>query len=60
MTFNGGVNFELHSQIIGYTYIVNGGGDVDIYFQADENYSPPNSSGNNNNNTPSATIELTK
>ena len=60
VTFNGGVNFELHSQIIGYTYIVNGGGDVDIYFQADENYSPPNSSGNNNNNSPSATIELTK
>jgi Flp pilus assembly protein TadG len=60
VTFNGGVNFELHSQIIGYTYIVNGGGDVDIYFQADENYSPPNSGGNNNNSAPSATIELTK
>jgi hypothetical protein len=60
VTFNGGVNFELHSQIIGYTYIVNGGGDVDIYFQADENYSPPNSGGSNNNNAPGATIELTK
>lgn len=52
ITFNGGVDFELHSQIIGYTYIVNGGGDVDIYFQAEENYSPPGSS--------NPTIELTK
>lgn len=60
ITFNGGVNFELHSQIIGYEYTVNGGGDVDIYFQADENYSPPNSGGNNNNNAPGATIELIK
>lgn len=40
VTFNGGVNFELHSQIIGYEYIVNGGGTVDIYYVAEENFNP--------------------
>ncbi len=39
--FNGGVNFELHSQIIGYTFTVNGNTDADIYFVASENYAPP-------------------
>lgn len=38
VTFNGGVDFELHSQIIGYEYIVNGNADVDIYYVASENY----------------------
>jgi hypothetical protein len=52
VTFNGGTNFELHSQVIGYEYIVNGGGTVDIYYVAEENYNPPN--------VGSPTIELTK
>jgi len=52
VTFNGGVNFELHSQIIGYEYIVNGGGTVDIYYVAEENYNPPTLS--------DPTIEFTK
>jgi Flp pilus assembly protein TadG len=38
VTFNGGVNFELHSKIVGYDYIVNGNADVDIYYLANENY----------------------
>jgi len=42
VTFNGGTNFELHSQVIGYEYIVNGGGAIDIYYIAQENYQPPN------------------
>jgi hypothetical protein len=41
VTFNGGVDFELHSQIIGYEYIVNGNADVDIYFVPSENYQWP-------------------
>jgi hypothetical protein len=52
IVFNGGVNFEIHSQIIGYEYIVNGGGDVKIYFNANENYNPPNTS--------APSIQLTK
>jgi hypothetical protein len=52
VTYNGGSNFELHSQIIGYSYIVNGNTDVDIYFVASENYQPPDV------DTP--TIELTE
>jgi hypothetical protein len=38
MTFNGGNNFELHSQLIADSYIVNGNGTTDIYYVADENY----------------------
>ncbi|MBN2118807.1 MAG: Tad domain-containing protein [Anaerolineales bacterium] len=41
VTFNGGVDFELHSQVIAYEFIVNGGGTVDIYYLASENYDPP-------------------
>jgi hypothetical protein len=52
IVFNGGVNFEIHSQIIGYEYIVNGNGDVKIYFNANENYNPPNTS--------APSIQLTK
>jgi hypothetical protein len=58
VTFNGGVDFELHSQIIGYTYIVNGNADVDIYFVASENYQPPSSGEPSESESP--TIELTK
>ncbi len=50
--FNGGVNFELHSQIIGYTYIANGGGDVDIYYVASENYTGSYSGTGGSNPTP--------
>jgi hypothetical protein len=54
VNFNSKVGFELHSQIIAYTYTVNAqnGGSIDIYYQADENYGgePP----------ASPTIELTK
>ncbi|NWG07392.1 MAG: hypothetical protein HXY35_11985 [Chloroflexi bacterium] len=66
VTFNGGVDFELHSQIIGYTYIVNGGGDVDIYFQADENYQVPlpedpgSGSGSESGSSSNPAIELVK
>jgi len=52
--FNSAVTFELHSQIIASTYLVNtnAGGSIDIYYQASENYgSPPPAS---------PTIELTK
>jgi hypothetical protein len=52
VTFNGGVDFELHSQIIGYDYIVNGNADVHIYFIPGENYQVPIVS--------SPTIEFTK
>lgn len=51
-TFNGGVDFERHSQIIGYDSIINGNADVDTFFVASENYQVPNVS--------SPTIEFTK
>jgi hypothetical protein len=41
VVYNGGVNFELHSQIIAHTFIVNGNADVDIYYVPSENYNPP-------------------
>jgi hypothetical protein len=41
ITYNGSVSFVLHSQIIGYSYIVNGGADIDIYFVPSENYGQP-------------------
>lgn len=50
--FNGGTTFELHSQIIAYQYIVNGGGKIDIYYLANDIISPPN--------VTNPTIELTK
>lgn len=59
-TFNGGVDFELHSQIIGYTYIVNGGGDVDIYFLGSENYQKPAPGGSGTGSGSPASIELVK
>jgi len=52
VTYNGSVNFQLHSQIIASTFLVNGGAQVDIYYVASENYQPPATS--------SPCIELTK
>jgi len=40
VTYNGNSGFELHGQVIGYTFKVNGGGHTDIYFEASENYNP--------------------
>jgi hypothetical protein len=37
--YNGKSEFELHGQIIGYTFIVNGE-TTDIYYNASENYQP--------------------
>jgi hypothetical protein len=52
VTFNGGTDFKLYSQIIAYYFTVNGGGTVDIWYNASENYNPPSA--------PASTIELTK
>lgn len=40
---NGDANFDLHSQIIGSTFTVAGSAQVDIFYDPNENYSPPNS-----------------
>ena len=50
VTYNGGSGFELHGQVIGSTFKVNGGGHTDICYDASENYNPPQN----------PTIELTK
>jgi hypothetical protein len=50
VTYNGGSGFELHGQVIGYTFKVNGGGHTDIYYDASENYNPADD----------PTIEITK
>ena len=42
VTYNGGSGFELHGQVIGYTFKINGGGSSDIYFDSNVIYSPPN------------------
>lgn len=45
VVFNGGVDFVLRSQIIAYTYIVNGNADVDIWYYPEDNFfsaPPPN------------------
>jgi hypothetical protein len=34
VTYNGGAGFELHGQVIGYTFKINGGGESDIYFES--------------------------
>jgi hypothetical protein len=52
VTFNGGTFFELHSQIIASTYILDGNGTVDIYYLASPLISPPT--------TTNPTIQLTK
>ncbi|HMB23380.1 MAG TPA: hypothetical protein VKP08_11140, partial [Anaerolineales bacterium] len=41
ITLNGQAGFELHSQIIGWDYLINGGAKADIWYEADENYNPP-------------------
>lgn len=50
VTYNGDAGFELHGQVIGYTFKINGGGHSDIYFDSSVSYSPPND----------PTIEFTK
>jgi hypothetical protein len=50
VTYNGDAGFELHGQVIGYTFKINGGGRSDIYFDSTVTYSPPND----------PTIEFTK
>lgn len=50
VTFNGGSGFELHGQVVGYTFITNGNSTQDIYYDPGENYGQPQS----------PTIELTK
>jgi hypothetical protein len=50
VTYNGGAGFELHGQVIGYTFKINGGGESDIYFDSNVIYTPPNN----------PTIEFTK
>lgn len=52
VTFNGNTNFELHSQIIGEDFIVNGGGQVHIWYDPDDNYLEVGA--------PPASIELTR
>lgn len=52
VTFNGGTDFKLYSQIIAYYFTVNGGGTVDIWYNASENYNPPK--------VKKPTIQLTK
>ena len=42
VTFNGGSGFELHGQVVGYTFLANGNSIQDIYYVASENYNPPN------------------
>jgi len=43
VTYNGQTTFTLHSQIIGSTFNVTGGGTLDVWYDPTENYSPPNS-----------------
>ena len=50
VTYNGNSGFEVHGQVIGQTFKVNGSTDVDIWYDASENYSPGGD----------PTIELTK
>jgi len=42
VTYNGGAGFELHGQVIAYTFQINGGGSSDIYFDTDVIYTEPN------------------
>lgn len=50
VTYNGDAGFELHGQVIGYTFKINGGGQSDIYFDSNVVFSPPSN----------PTIEFTK
>jgi hypothetical protein len=50
VTYNGGAGFELHGQVIGYTFKINGGGSSDIYFESSGLATPPDD----------PTIEFTK
>lgn len=34
VTYNGGAGFELHGQVIAYTFKINGGGSSDIYYKS--------------------------
>jgi Flp pilus assembly protein TadG len=34
VTYNGGANFELHGQVIGYEFTINGDGSSNIYFES--------------------------
>lgn len=43
VSYNGGNNFVLHSQIIGSTFSINGQAQLEIFYDPSENYSPPNS-----------------
>ncbi|MFT3895217.1 MAG: Tad domain-containing protein [Anaerolineales bacterium] len=43
VTFNGGNGFELHGQVVGFTFKLNGGSVQDIYYVPGENYNPPSS-----------------
>jgi len=40
VTYNGGAGFELHGQVIGQTFKVNGDAVLDLWFTASENYDP--------------------
>jgi len=42
VTYNGGANFELHGQVIGYEFTINGDGSSDIYFESSGVATPPN------------------
>jgi hypothetical protein len=42
VTYNGGAGFELHGQVIGFTFQINGGGESDIFFDSSVIYTPPN------------------
>jgi len=50
VTYNGGSNFKLYGQVIGYTFTINGGNVGEIFFNSDVSYNPPNN----------PTIEFTK
>jgi hypothetical protein len=50
VTYNGHAGFELHGQVIGYTFKINGYGETDIFFDSSVTYAPPND----------PTIEFTK
>ncbi|HAV78498.1 MAG TPA: hypothetical protein DCX53_14210 [Anaerolineae bacterium] len=41
VTYNGGSGFELHGQVIGYTFKINGGAEGDIYYESSPLLTPP-------------------
>ena len=44
VTYNGGAGFELHGQVIGYEFIINGAGTSNIFYESNA-LPPPNNNG---------------